>query len=129
MKKTLFLLSLLSINSLHADLFVPGPAIECRFGALLENGRVGLDEVAGYPLIPGTGITGNFDPYEFEIAMYADFLSIEVYLDGDAINGIQLPLTNIVVLPVGASIFGLSTVFHDEVEEFVALQYECVKVL
>jgi|GEM_PF-6570895 len=129
MKKTLLLSAFLLSNVLCAQEFVPPPTVECRFGALLESGRVGLDEVAGYSLFPGSGIVGRFHPYEFEITMVLGLLSVEVFLDGDIVSSVHIPVANVISLPLGATVFGLNRVYHEEIDEFVALQYECIRVL
>ncbi|HXW53662.1 MAG TPA: hypothetical protein VEL47_06120 [Myxococcota bacterium] len=129
MKKVVLLGAFFFGNLLAAAVVVPGPTVECRFGGVLENNRAGLDEAVTYVLVPGTGVSGDFDPYEFVLTMYADYFSVEVYLDGDALSSMDLPIANVLALPIGATIFGLSTVYHEEVDEFVALQYECLRAL
>lgn len=128
MKKTIFSFFVLVSSTITAVEMLPGPTVECRFGALLDNGRVGLDEIADYTLLPGTGITGKFFPYEFEISIHRDLLSVEVYLDGEPLSAVNIPVLNVANLPIGVSIFGIASVFHPEVDDFVALQYECIKV-
>lgn len=125
MLKKLILASVIFTNSLLAL----GPTIECRFAALTEDGNVGLSQLVAYTLDPLSGVVGEFDPYEFEISVFNNFLTIGVYLDGEPLSGSQIPVINVVNLPVGATVFGVNTIFHDVSAEFVSLQYDCRKVL
>lgn len=125
MIKKLALASLLITQSLWAI----GPTVECRFSALDEHGDVGLDEVVAYTLNPTVGIAGDFDPYGFEISVFENALTVGIYLDGEPLSGSQIPLVNVVNLPLGATVFGANTTFHEPVADFVALRYECRKVL
>ena len=131
MDKRLLLPFLLLAQISYADVIGagPGPTIECRFGALTANGHVGLDEVVDYTIDYNSAVSGFFEPYEFEISVYGNDLSVGVYLEGEPISGLQIPVANILELPLGASVFGLATVFHELSDGFVSLQYECLKVL
>src|SRR5688500_5744657 len=104
-----------------------GPTIECRFAAITDEGRVELDEIAEYILDPKLGLDGDFDPYAFDISADAGFLYIAIYLDKELINGIKIPIRNIIDFPLGTSIFGSNTIVHEEVDGFVSLQYECIR--
>src|SRR5262249_3449615 len=129
MKKVLLLFALFAIKPLLAHELAPiGPTIECRFAALTEEGHVALDEVVGYTLIPGTGVSGIFEPYSFDISVLHHLLTVGVYVGGDPVSGIQIPVINIINLPLGASVFGLNTVYHEAADGFVSVQYECKKV-
>lgn len=109
-------------------IFAQAPVVECRIAAMEDDGDLGLNEVVSYPIIPGANINGSFDPYEIDISVYGGELEISVYLDGEPLIGLEFPIANIVALPVGASLFGISTVNHETVDGFVALRYACVRV-
>ncbi len=125
MIKKILIASFLLANTVLADM----PIVECRFAAMDINDEVCLDEVVSYSLEPFTGVSGDFEPYDFEISMRVDTFSVTVSLAGERLSGTQrIPLQTVAVLPVGATIFGVNTVYHEPVEEFVALRYECIKV-
>jgi hypothetical protein len=126
MFKKLFFLAFFLTGSLRAAV---GPTIECRFGALDEDGVVSMDEFVAYTLDPGLGLNGSFEPYEIDISVNGPELNISVYLEDDPISGIQLPVRNVVSLPVGASLFGVNTVFHNAVSGLVSFRYECKKAM
>lgn len=114
---------------LNGSLFAMGPTIECRFSALSEEGIVGLDEIVAYTLNPVLGLAGDFEPYTFDISVFENILHVGIYVDGEPINGVQVPIINIINMPLGASIFGINTIFHAPVHDFISLRYECRKVL
>lgn len=124
MRTITFLTMLFSMS-----LFAHGPTVECRFAAIEADGDVELDETVAYTLDYNLGIDGDFDPYSFEIQLWGDAFDIEVSLYDEPLSNIQVPLENIVSLPVGASIFGINTIHHEDTDGFVSLRYECIKVL
>src|SRR5262245_23308417 len=124
MYKNLLLVAIFVSNSLLAI----GPSIECRFGALDDDGEVAFDEAITYTLNPITGVKGFFDPYSIDISVIADALLISIDLKRDTISELFVPLINIINFPVGASLFGLNTVFHDEEDDLVSIHYECIKI-
>jgi hypothetical protein len=120
--------------------FAFGPTVECRFAALKGSGRVALDEIIAFTIDPEMGISGQFDPYGIEISVFLNDLTIGIHLAQDSedddhvksekpINGIQVPVRNIVNLPLGGSVFGINTVYHSSMDGFVSMRYECKKVL
>lgn len=111
------------------SVFAVGPSVECRFAAMEKDGVVTLDEVVPYTLLPGTGVTGEFDPYAFELAVYGEILTVDIYLNDDVISTTEIPVWNIASLPLGASVFGINTVFHKPTRGFVSVKYECKKLL
>lgn len=123
--KKLILAMLFSSNMLLAV----GPTVECRFGGLTDDLEVALDEIVGFTLLPNSGISGDFEPYGFEVAVHDNFFSVAVYLNEKPVSGVQIPVRNVTNLPLGATVFGINTVFHEPVEEFVSLRYECIKTL
>jgi hypothetical protein len=125
MNKKLILLAVLVTKSLIAA----SPTIECRFAALMKNGMVGLDEAVPYTLAPQTGVTGFFEPYNFDISFSLNVLTVGVYLNALPLSAVQIPVAHIANVPLGGTIFGLSTVHHESVSGFISLQYECKMVL
>lgn len=131
MKKIL----LISLLGLATSLFAQSeevsiaPTVECRFAALEENGDLALDEIVPYSVEHDFSLEGDFDPYHFEISTYGNYFNVSIYLHEEALSGVQLPIQNIIDLPVGASIFGINTVFHEVLEDFFSVRYECLKVL
>lgn len=121
--------------------FAFGPTVECRFAALKGSGRVALDEIIAFTIDPETGISGQFEPYGIEIAVFLNDLTVGIYLADDEaededriknespINGIQVPVRNIANLPLGGTVFGINTLYHPVVDGFVSMRYECRKVL
>jgi hypothetical protein len=124
MNKKLVLMIFLFTKSLLAM----GPMIECRFGAVLEGGQIGLDESVLYSLDHRSGVTGDFLPYGIEISVEGPDLTVGVYLTGQPISGIQIPVINVEDLPIGASLFGLNTIYHPPALGFFTMRYECLKV-
>lgn len=124
MKKKLFLMTLICTKALLAL----GPAIECRFTALTKDGHINLDESIVYGLDPLAGITGSFDPYDIEISAFGNVLTVGIYVDGDPISGVQIPVENVFNLPPGGSVFGRSTAYHRPVHGFFSIAYECQKI-
>lgn len=125
MSKKLFLLALLLTKTALAV----GPTVECRFAALTEDEHVALDEIVAYTLNPASGISGDFDPYGFELSVVGNQLAVAIYVNDEPVSGIQIPIRNVINLPLGASVFGVNTVYHEPVQGFVSVQYECLKVL
>lgn len=123
--KKLFLAVFFSSNVLLAV----GPTVECRFGALDESLQVRLDELIAYTLIPGSGVSGDFAPYGFEVAVHENIFSVAIYLDEKPISGVQIPVRNVINLPLGTTVFGINRVYHEPLESFVSVQYECIKTL
>lgn len=121
--KKLALMLLLFTNTVWAF----GPEIECRFAARTDDDDIAFDEIVPFPLIPNAGITGDFDPYEFEISTTFTKLIVEIKLDGERLERKKIPIGLVLSLPVGVSIFGVETVRHDPVEGFVAVRYECIR--
>ncbi len=123
MFKKLILASLLLANAALAW----GPTVECRFAGRLEDGDIAFDEVVPVPLIPDSGLVGDFEPYEFEIEVTFDSLIVSIYLDGEFLDEQEIPAGYILSLPIGASLFGTETIHHDSVDDFVAVRYECFR--
>lgn len=125
MIKKLLLASLIVTQTVWAL----GPTVECRFAALTQDGEVDIDEVVSYTLTPALGISGGFEPYGFELSVFENTFTVGIYLDDEPLSGTQIPVMNVVNLPLGASVFGIQTVFHELVDGLVSLRYECRKVL
>lgn len=123
MLKKIIVLSLFLTNTVWAF----GPEIECRFAARTEDGDVEFDEVVAFPLIPNSGVSGDFEPYEFEISTTFSKLIVEIQLEGERLERQKIPLGYVLSLPIGVSVFGVETVHHDEVEGLVAVRYECIR--
>lgn len=104
------------------------PTIECRFSAIDEHGAISLDEYVLYTLDEATGIAGFFDPYGIEISTYGPELNVSIYLVEEPISGTRVLVRNILDMPLGTSIFGINTFFHESILGFISMQYECVKV-
>lgn len=124
MNKKIFLLAFFITSSL----FAVGPTIECRFGALDEEGEVSIDEFVAYAIDPDAGLNGSFDPYEIDISVWGSELKISIYLDDEPLSAIELPVRNVINMPIGASLFGVNTMFHEAVEGLVSFRYECRKI-
>ena len=104
------------------------PNLECRFSAFTADGSAAIDEVVAYTLSPDTGLSGHFEPYGIEIAVLQNAFTIAVYIAGEPISGMQIPMINSVNLPLGGSLFGVNMVFHEVVNGFISMSYECKKV-
>jgi hypothetical protein len=125
MNRKLLLLMLVFTKSLLAV----GPTIDCRFAALNKEASFDFDEAVTYKLNPVMGINGNFDPYEIDISVYETDLAINIYLDGEPLSEVLVPITNIASLPIGASIFGINTVFHESESGYISIRYECKRAI
>lgn len=122
-----FFLAMFLANA--AGAFGPGPAVECRFAAFDCDGKIGLDEWVPFPIVgPGAFVKGSFEPYKIRISTDLSAFEINIRLEGELISRMNFPLVQIADLPVGATIFGISSVVHEEVEGFESIQYECRKV-
>ena len=124
MRVGVFLLTLL-MGKLLLAVGPVGPVIECRFMALEVDGGIGLDESALYVLDPANVVTGSFDPYGIEIAIYGGILTVGIYLDGDPLGASQIALGNVLSVPLGVPVLGLNTIYHEPEEGFVGIQYAC----
>jgi hypothetical protein len=125
MLKKLLIASLIIAKTVSAI----GPTIECRFAALSGNGTVELDEVVPYTLDPTVGLAGDFPPYGFDVSVHQNALTVAVYVNGEPLTGTEIPVINVVNLPLGATVFGVNTVYHPLVDGLESLRYECRKVL
>lgn len=125
MRSTIFALALLLTNAALAEV---GPTVECRFAARDDRG-VGIDESVVFEVNPGAFVEGDFFPYEFKLTGRATAFEVNVRLDGRLISRLNFPIIQLLDLPVGASLFGISTAFHRIVDGYDSIQYECKKIL
>lgn len=126
MLKKMLLATLLSTNV--AWTFDIG--IECGFAAETIDGDVAFEEYVPFSLVPGTRIIGDFNPYTFKITALFDALVIAIYLEDELIDEQEIPSFHIANVPLGFSIF-LDEMFveHDEVDDLIAIHYDCIRAL
>lgn len=103
------------------------PTVECRFTSYGEEGDAQLRAIVSYSLSPDASITGGFLPYGFDLSVVDNFFVVGIYLGEEPLSSTKIPLANIVNLPLGATIFGVNTVYHSTTDGSVALYYECRK--
>lgn len=110
-------------------LALPGPLVECRFASLDEDDNLYLDELVTCPIVPGTIIDGDFDPYDIDLSVNHGRFIIDVYMDHELINDIIVPIDNILNMPIGVSLFGVNTLYYPTDSGSISFRYECRKVL
>ncbi len=125
MRITVILASLLVANATLAL----GPTVDCRFAAFERGGDVALDEAVVFTTAPGAFVEGDFDPYEIRISSGATAFEISIRLDGKLISRLHFPLVQLADLPVGSSVFGISSSAHRVVDGLESIQYECIKTI
>jgi hypothetical protein len=126
MGKRLLLFVFLVANYLAAD--VPVPRVDCRFAAIDEDGNSYLDEIVSCPIMPGVGITGNFDPLEIDLTVDPNRFLIGVYWEGEPVSGMIIPIDNILNAPSNVSLFGINTLYYPTESGVISFRYECLRV-
>jgi len=104
------------------------PIIECKFRARNDTDEDALNRFITFDINPVFDTEIDFGPYTAILSADAFELRIKVLLSNDTLSQLKIPLPNVVILPLGVTVFGQVKVSHAATDGYTSLRYECVKI-